>query len=277
MKTVFTSAALAVLAGSTTVAAQRNFPADLKAGARFYLQLSAPDNSSIDGLFLKACHTGAGRSTLCVSDLRPPFPRPEEGIFYLNYTNDANQGILINEKDVFDVEEQRRYLLPLPFSLVLSTDTNVAMTLVAAEDVDYRTLPKVKLTADGLSIPVTVDDSKFREGILPIPISYDDASRWYTCWVLSIPYYYEALAWVTGLVPRNPTCRSVKVVTVDAVAYHAQNQSAAPVIPDPGMMPEVIPKPGLDGQDNRTNHDDEGSEDEDGDDEESEDEDSDDE
>jgi hypothetical protein len=129
MRTAFTSAALAVLAGSTTVAAQRGFPDGLKSTAPFYLQLSAPDNSSIDGLFLEACHTGAAASTLCVSEQRPPFPKPETGHFYLNYTDDANQGILINEKEVVDVDAQaRKYFLPEPLRLVLSAGTNVAMT-----------------------------------------------------------------------------------------------------------------------------------------------------
>jgi hypothetical protein len=82
---------------------------------------------------------------------------------------------------------------------------------------------------------------------MPVPIGHY-ASSWHTCWVLALPYYHEALTWVTGPIPQNPTCRPVKVVKVDVEAYDAEHQSAVPVIPDHGMMPEVIPKPQLDGQ-----------------------------
>ncbi|KAK0623187.1 hypothetical protein B0T14DRAFT_167269 [Immersiella caudata] len=218
MKVTFAARALAVLAGSTTASAQYNQPDDLITSAPFYLQLSAPDNSSIDGRFLEACHSGAGASTLCVGKLTPPLRRPHIGRFFLNHTGDVNQGIIINERPMINADEGRRqWMLKEPLRLVLSAGTNVGLTWFSPESFNYNLLPQIKFTTAGLSIPISVDDTKFKEGIMP-ELTGRDADSWYACWVMAIPYYYEALAWVTGPAPQNPTCRPVKVTKVDVEA-----------------------------------------------------------
>jgi len=68
-----------------------------------------------------------------------------------------------------------------------------------------------------LALSTYPDDAKFREGVYPESVGRD-ASSWYTCWVLAGSYYYNALAWGTGGIPRNPTCQAVKVVKVDVKA-----------------------------------------------------------
>jgi len=217
MKVTSTARALAILAGFTTVAAQYRQPEGLITSAPFYLRLSAPDNSSIDGRFLEACHSGAGASTLCVGKLTPPLRRPHIAIFFLNYTDDVNQGILINEMPMVNVDEMREWMLQEPLRLVFTAGTNVGLTRFSPESFNYNLLPQVKFVADRLSIPIPVDDSKSKEGIMP-ELAGRDAESWYTCWVMMFPYYYQALAWVTGPAPQNPTCRPVKVTRVDVKA-----------------------------------------------------------
>jgi len=42
-----------------------------------------------------------------------------------------------------------------------------------------------------------------------------NSTNWHSCWALvGSGYYYNVLAWVTGGLPRNPTCQPVKVFQV---------------------------------------------------------------
>jgi len=213
MKATFVSTALAVLAGSTVVAAQSD--GDYTTSPPFHLKISAPDNSTIDGRFLYACHTGAGTSTLCVGQLTPTTSETSAQ-FYLNHTaSNPNGGYLINNLELHGSDSVT--IVPQPFRLVFSPATNVAMTWFSPGAFTYGETVTVKFTSDGLSLPIYPVDSDFREGVRPNPAGRD-ASNWYTCYVLAGSYYYNALAWVSAGIPSNPTCRPVKVVKVDVQA-----------------------------------------------------------
>lgn len=73
---------------------------------------------------------------------------------------------------------------------------------------------RVGFGADGLFIPTYPDDSKFQEGVFPDAMPMN-STNWHSCWTLvGSGYYYNVLAWVTGGLPRNPTCQPVKVFQV---------------------------------------------------------------
>ncbi|KAK0646228.1 hypothetical protein B0T16DRAFT_510278 [Cercophora newfieldiana] len=213
MKSTFASRALALLAGSTAVTAQFDFLSDLSTSPPFYLKVSAPDNSSIDGRFLHACHTGAATNTLCLGQ-HTPSTSDVAGKFYLKYKQSPDDGYLINNIKILNGSTGNVELVAEPFRLALSAATNVAMTWFSPEGFADGSIYAVKFTGDGLSLPIYPVDTDFREGVRPDPTGVD-ASSWYTCWVLAGSYYYNALAWVTGGIPSNPTCRPVRVVKVD--------------------------------------------------------------
>lgn len=206
MKLTVSAAALAVLAGSA--AAQNSQLSD-----PFYLRLSAPGNTSIDGRLLTACHTGAATSTLCVGEREPNTRNTYASLFHLNTTTAPDQGALINMYPLAGGVQ----IIPEPFRLVLSHSSNVLTTWFSPETFTDGIHQSVKFVDRDLVLPIYPDDSKFREGVTPQPEGRD-ASNWYTCYVYAGSYYYNALAWVTGGIPNNPTCHPVKVVREDVKA-----------------------------------------------------------
>ncbi|KAK5654093.1 hypothetical protein OQA88_7524 [Cercophora sp. LCS_1] len=229
MKSNFIAAAVAVL-GSTPVLAQTPIQSD-----PFFLKIVS-SNSSLDGRYLYACHTGAATETLCLGKVETPAANRDSATFYWNTTSydntPATSGVLIWNLKLAMGSDGTQQIVPSPMTLQYNPGTNVATTWFSPGYPDPRS--NVGFNNSALFVDAYPDDSTFRDGQYPSPQVGRQATSWYACWIMAGSYYYEALAWVTSGEPRNPTCRPVSVVKE---SQWIQQQAIAQPAPSPEPSP----------------------------------------
>lgn len=210
MKSTFFAGALAVLA-SSPVLAQTTTQSD-----PFFLKISS-SNSSLDGRYLYACHSGAATETLCLGAASTPAANRDSATFFWNTTSYDNipssTGVLVWNLKLAIGSDGTQVVVSSPMTLQYNPGTNVAVTWFSPGYPDPRS--NVGFNNTSLFVDAYPDDSTFQDGVYPANQVGRQATSWYACWVMAGSYYYEALAWVTSGEPRNPTCRAVNVVKVD--------------------------------------------------------------
>ncbi|KAF3769896.1 hypothetical protein M406DRAFT_354167 [Cryphonectria parasitica EP155] len=174
--------------------------------APFTLELSS-SNTTIDGQFLGACHSGAAIEALCLDGTNGT--ATDYNTFTLNVStsstgNAYETGILVwvLETGDFNVSSGLVFTPPLTSNVVAPEfePGSEGIDLVGFDD------------DDNLFIYSSyVDDKTFTDGTFPTEITPYPLYQWYACWTFDLAYYYQTLAWVTGGVPNNPTCVAVNV------------------------------------------------------------------
>ncbi|KAK3375346.1 hypothetical protein B0H63DRAFT_372113, partial [Podospora didyma] len=208
MKTTLFAGVLAALGSSTAVLAQTY----LNQSGPFLLKLVS-SNRTLDGQYLGACHAGAAVETLCLIGNDSTAINREAATFFWNYTlydgRPSDTGLLIWNLELtmsmMNVSES--------MAISFAPNTNVA-TLLFTPSPSTNT---VGFNGSELYVPAWADDSTFRDGEYPNGLGSYQLTNWHACWLFAGTYYYNALAWVAGGVPHNPTCQPVGVVREDLV------------------------------------------------------------
>ncbi|CAG8978216.1 hypothetical protein HYALB_00011797 [Hymenoscyphus albidus] len=199
LKSIF--AGLLVFAASQVAAQEEPAPYYDIQSPPFYLTLKSL-NTTLDGLYLTACHEGAAIESLCLS--QPFTTNFTYAHFYYNTSsseNSSTSGLLT-------------WILPavglnVSSSLRLNYNnaSNVALPLLFPGD---EGAALVNFTAENqLGINLVQDDT------LPLPNDFQHTIfRWFIC-ITRYGYLYQTLNWVLGnQSPQSPTCESVAVYRV---------------------------------------------------------------
>ena len=174
--------------------------------ADFNLILTSTTNSTLNGSYLSACHTGAAIESLCLSSQFPIAP----GVFNFNTSqyNVTYNETLGEPGWVTYVLRGGNFNWSEPLGLSYNYDSNVALPLFypgTDQAVQFAFDP-----SDNLHIQSYVDDTVF-----PVAIETRAYYRWYLCNTYYTAYTYQNLVWVMGKYPpQNPTCTPVGVKRV---------------------------------------------------------------
>ncbi|KAH6652334.1 hypothetical protein BKA67DRAFT_573601 [Truncatella angustata] len=186
-------------------AAQQNYPVQ---SAPFNLVLSSSTNSSLNGIKLAACHTGASVESLCLFD----GGRDSTYTFYFNTTTDTPDPTTLQTGLVTWTLEPSTINFNEALSFQYNTASNLAFPLI------WPSLDTVQEFAftdeEHLAVPAYVNDAiepptTYRGGV-----TFWD-NRWQICQTYWQAYAYTALQWTLGGgAPQNPSCDAVTVSRV---------------------------------------------------------------
>ncbi|KAI6083916.1 hypothetical protein F4821DRAFT_243933 [Hypoxylon rubiginosum] len=203
VRSIFTLAAAFGLA-----LAQSNYP---NQSAPFNLVLSS-ENSTLDGLQLGACHSGAAVESLCVF---ANITTPQFLTFYFNGSAEAptNPGYLpaglLTWTFTGGIPE---FTQNTAMTFMYNTASNLAFPLIWPSDANSQA---ISFTDDGLlAVAANINDT------LDPPEPFDNyvtyiTDRWAICKTYWQAYDYTALQFVLGdQKPQNPSCEYVKVKRV---------------------------------------------------------------
>jgi len=208
-----TTSSLLTLAAASTVSAQTT-PTYTNQSAPFALQIANSANSSLDGLYLYACHAGAAIEGLCLGSSS----NSSSATFYYNTTDsdvsgsDDGQGLLVWNLPVTGLPgvDYASQSASLPW---YNPGSNVVVPLFGVNSEAPTLL--VHFTDDGkLTIEDSFNDADYVYGQYPDSTpTLTVYNNWYVCWAsVGVGYTYQALAWVTAGEPHNPTCQKVDVI-----------------------------------------------------------------
>ncbi|KAI8947454.1 hypothetical protein F4801DRAFT_511145 [Xylaria longipes] len=171
-------------------------------------------NSKING-YGESCHTGAGISALCYSNISSP----EDANFYqyyFNYTGynkvgDDEVGTLVWNSPYTDQDGNPAFESEY-MGLVFSTTSNVAAPMFGYSQSTFL----IGFNSEGEIFGYNyVDDSKNVPDKVPIENTPKAYYQWAVCWQYFTGYYYQSVAWVQIGAPHNPTCESVEITKVE--------------------------------------------------------------
>ncbi|KAK0711446.1 hypothetical protein B0H67DRAFT_493059 [Lasiosphaeris hirsuta] len=211
MKSTFFAGAVAALTSFTTVVSAQSY----NQTGPFYLQIKS-DNATLDGRYLTACHSGAAQETLCLGKVDSPTTNKASASFFWNTTDQSPVGVLIWNLVLAKNPDGTQMVVSSPMTLDYTPGTNVATTRFGPNEIDRSV--QVGFNNSVMYMTWWNDDSTFLAGQYPTGDSSREITNWNVCWVLAGSYYYNALAWVTGGAPHNPTCEAVSVVKVEPSA-----------------------------------------------------------
>ncbi|KAI8627891.1 hypothetical protein F5Y19DRAFT_465512 [Xylariaceae sp. FL1651] len=186
--------------------AQSDYPVQ---SAPFNLVLSSTVNTTLNGLKLSGCHSGAAIEALCIDVAS--VSTPEFQNFYFNTSTTPP------DPNSLEVGLLTRYEPGLPaysesMALLYNTASNLAFPMIWPGD-DMRQAVAFT-TEDLLAVPATVNDAITPPGPYRTGTTFWD-NRWAICETYFQSYTYTALQWVLGSgQPQNPSCQAVTVKRV---------------------------------------------------------------
>ncbi|KAI2631819.1 hypothetical protein GGR54DRAFT_645792 [Hypoxylon sp. NC1633] len=198
---------LLVLASALGLTLAQSYP---NQSAPFNLVLQSTTNSSLNGLKLTACHTGAAVESLC---LDVTSPEAQYTTFYFNESAQAPS----------DPNFLPSGLITWTFTggtPVFTSNTALGFTYNAASNLAFPLIglgvPQAfSFTNDGLlAIGANVNDA-----VAP-PVPFDNyityiVDRWVICKTYQQAYQYTALQFIMGdMAAQNPSCQQVEVKRV---------------------------------------------------------------
>ncbi|ORY65172.1 uncharacterized protein BCR38DRAFT_432060 [Pseudomassariella vexata] len=180
----------------------------------FAVKITGKTNSSIDG-YLTTCHAGAAIEALCygTSDTSSNYNQ-----FYYNYSSYS--------PDTGEVYQPGYLIWNLPLNDGSGTIQNVSSAVniqpnwgsnVAAAlfQPSYYDATYFSFDSNGtFFLSGGVDDASFNETRPMTPTYLGDLTNFHLCYQYTGGYYYQSIAWVFTLPPRNPTCQPVNLTKV---------------------------------------------------------------
>ncbi|ORX96509.1 hypothetical protein BCR34DRAFT_578634 [Clohesyomyces aquaticus] len=176
--------------------------------APFRLQLVSYSNSTVNGSYLAACHSGAAIESLCLADA-PSISKPNPispSVFTFNSSDSQfvpNATLGVSGVLVWVLHGSSfNYSESMGFSV--NPSSNVVLPLFGIGQPQYVAFDEHNL----LNIQDYVDDTTD-----PATVGlYKAYYNWYSCTTYFTGYSYVTLAWALGVgKPQNPTCVKVDV------------------------------------------------------------------
>ncbi|KAI0879874.1 uncharacterized protein GGS22DRAFT_176619 [Annulohypoxylon maeteangense] len=201
---LFRSTALAVFVATATAS---------NSTGPFALHITGKGNSSIDG-YAAACHAGAAIEGLCYSAGSTP-PAGSVTEFYFNYTAyNSDTGAPLQPGWVTYLlsagSGNGTITVPSSMRFIPNFGSNV-LTALIYPSVEDGTPVYFHPDNGTLYIAGGYDDSQFN-ATYPDPVpTLGNLTNFHVCDQFTGGYYYESLAWVSTLPPRNPSCQAVDV------------------------------------------------------------------
>ncbi|KAI1659309.1 hypothetical protein F4813DRAFT_354531 [Daldinia decipiens] len=188
--------------------AQSNYP---NQSAPFNLVLSS-DNSTLNGLKLTACHSGAAVESFCLDDT---VEEPEFQTFFFNGSAEAPQDPNYLPSGLITwtfTGGQPPFTESTAMSLMYNPASNLAFPLIWPSS---DTAQPVSFTEDELlAVAANIDDAVSPPQPFENYVTYL-TDRWAVCTTYWQGYGYVALQYVLGKEePQNPSCQRVTVKRV---------------------------------------------------------------
>ncbi|KAI8274215.1 hypothetical protein K4K60_009924 [Colletotrichum sp. SAR11_57] len=192
--------AVFALLGAALVSAQ-----ETTQSSPFYLKYVPRSEPSCKGTYLASCHSGAGQAGLCPERSTNGSAQTHSEYFW-NMTTSSSQptlGPLIWNLPIGNGDP-----VPTTLDLQLQLVSNGAIPIFSPGTTGIYSFG-FDDDNNELFIYSRQDDSK----AVPDKVNYtaEKYYRWHVCWTFVGNYYYQALVWVTGGAPVNPTCQEVRV------------------------------------------------------------------
>ncbi|KAI2643573.1 hypothetical protein GGS21DRAFT_486094 [Xylaria nigripes] len=186
--------------------------ADEKVVGPFALRITGKTDSDVDG-YAWACHAGAATQALCYTAGSSAVSGAEYE-FYYNYTSFGNISYSGYLSYVFAYQGNDGAPVHVPSFMRIypSWASNVHLALIPP-GVDDGTLVSLNFDTGLFYMSSLYDDSHWN-ATAPYGETGIDVANFQLCYQWAGGYWYQSIAWVSGLpgaAPQNPSCKAINL------------------------------------------------------------------